>query len=106
MKIIIIVLNVIFVLVFFISLVSLIPTMMMFDSPESTKSHYTIFTALSLFLLPVIILIAQVGSWWLFAKGNYRSSLWWSLLPLVPIACAALGFLLIEVFQGGKFTPK
>lgn len=105
MKIATIILNILFALAFVPSVGLLLPTMMMFDAPGSTKSPYTIFTAASIVAIPIVIVIAQFVSWIALARGNLSLALWGSLMPLVPSLLAVLGFVLIQVFQGGKFTP-
>ncbi|MEM6298432.1 MAG: hypothetical protein AAF740_07070 [Bacteroidota bacterium] len=106
MKTAVIIINIIFLLLFLPSLGLLMPTVMMFDAPGSTESPYTIFTAISFVLIPVGILVAQGVSWYFFAQKSYATAFWFSLVPLIPVLCAVLGFVLIEVFQGGRFSAS
>lgn len=105
MKIASIIINIIFILLLLPAAGVAMMSIMMFDAPGSESNKLTIFTATSLFTFPVTIIIVQIISWIFFASGNYKVAFWTALLPIIHIILIILGFVLIEILQGGKFTP-
>lgn len=99
-----IIINIIFILLLLPGAGMAVMSPMMFDAPGSTENKLTILTATSIFTFPIVIIIAQIISWIFFANGNYKVAFWIALLPVVNITLITIGFTLIQILQGGRFT--
>ena len=75
---------------------------LLFDAPGSTDNVFTVALAASVVLFPVACLASIAGSWIAFVKRSKRTSLWFALLPLVPVAIAFLAMVGHEAFAGGR----
>lgn len=103
MKVLTICLNILFLLVFFPSLYVAAMSFMSFDAPGS-KTPLTWFVVLSVSILPVVIVIAQVRSWMALLNHDFNFALLWSLAPLANIILIACAWFLLDFLQSGKFT--
>lgn len=59
-------------------------TVMVFDSPDSTKKLWTWTFALTIWCYPAWIALAAVGSWFLHHKGHYLSAVLLAILFTLP----------------------
>ena len=64
---------------------------MLFDSGATQRTWTLFYTVVA---IPVSIVITQVVSWVLFAKGLYTVALWVSLVPLLFVALLVVLFLM------------
>ena len=64
---------------------------MMFDSGATTRTWMLFWTVLA---IPASIIVTQIISWVLFAKGLYVAALWVSFVPLVPVVLLVVLFAL------------
>jgi hypothetical protein len=63
---------------------------MMFDSGATTRTWTLFFTVLA---IPASIIVTQIVSWVLFAKGLYGVALWVSFVPMVFVVLLVVMFL-------------
>jgi hypothetical protein len=64
---------------------------MMFDSGATTRTWMLFGTVLA---IPASIIVTQIISWVLFAKGLYVAALWVSCVPLLPVVLLVVLFTL------------
>ena len=75
---------------------------MLFDTEGSTSHPPTLALAASVVLCPLACITSIVGSWLAFRRERHRNALWFSALPLLPIAIAALAAFANEVIYAGR----
>lgn len=83
-KIITIIINSIFCLIFPLSVVAAMVSPMTFDAPGSTESFYAWIFFLSTFSIPIVILISIITSLlFLFKFKSHKIAFTFSLLPII-----------------------
>lgn len=83
-KIIIIIIDIMFCLIFPLSVVGAIVSPMTFDAPGSTENFYNWVFFLTAFSIPIVILISVITSLlFLFKLKSYKKALLFSLLPII-----------------------
>ncbi|AQS06345.1 hypothetical protein [Clostridium beijerinckii] len=88
-----IIINMIFCLIFPLSLIGAMVSPMAFDSPGSTESIYTWIFFLSTFSLPAVILISVMISFFLLFKSKlYNKAIIVSIAPIIYFAAMFLLF--------------
>lgn len=93
-KIVIVIINIIFCLVFPFSIIGAIVSPMTFDSPGSTENFYAWVFFISTFSIPIVILISVITSFlFLFKFKSYKIALLFSLLPIINIIAILFCFL-------------
>lgn len=89
MKIASIVTNVIFILLF-------IPVIVLLIIVEFFKGLTVSELVIPSFYytLPFVMIMTQITSWVLFAKGNYKAALWIALVPIINITLVGIHIIL------------
>lgn len=92
-KILTITINIIFCLIFPISVIGAMVSPMAFDAPGSINDFYAWEFFIAAFSIPIIILISVITSLFLIYKFNsYKKALLFSLLPIINIIAIFISF--------------
>lgn len=95
MKTVVIIVNILALILGLLSIYAAFMSPMLFDAPGSEKNKFLWLSAYSMMALPFVILVCEIVSWILFGRGNYRTALLATLVPIgINVALIILGFLL------------
>ena len=77
---------------------------MMFDAPGPDANPATWMLFWSVLSFPPVTLLALVLAWIAIARRRDRGALWFSLLPLLPVAAAIIAVMWLQVASNGQFA--
>lgn len=98
-------LNILFLIIGFLSIGLALTSVMIFDSPGSENNPYVWGAFWSAVALPFTCLGSVIVSLRiLFKSSNYKKALWVSLTPCIVIGIFGICLLLIQIYCQGSFS--
>jgi hypothetical protein len=79
-------------------------SVMAFDAPGSENNPATILFALSIFTLPVTLVVGALSAWALFFFRKHRAAVLAVLLPVVNLLLFIAAFVWLQVVYGGSLA--
>jgi hypothetical protein len=79
-------------------------SVMMFDAPGSERNPAVILLFSSVVAFPLACIVGVILGWIAIGRQRDRGAMWFSLLPLVPIASAVAAMIWLQIASGGQFA--